>query len=468
MTTTLQVALNFGFPEQRDFVAARDPFTAFVAGAGSGKTHAGVGKDFLYAATHPGSLGMVTAPTFSMLMDATFRKWQEIAPPESYTWHVGEKRLELVNGSEILWRSTDDPEHLRGPTLDWVHMDEAARSSEDAFNILIERLRPYEPEKQLWITTTPKGYNWVYHTFGKEERHGYRHIHCSARANIYLDCKLGAPDGTRSRNPEQREGVCHDPDHPHETLQRMERQFGTAFALQEIEGEYTLVDGDPFFETEALRDLLDSCEIPRTSRTGGAVRIWRPPAVAGKYIAGGDLAWGETGAYSCLHICDWNTMDQVAQIHGRLKEDEMAALSVKLCQQYNNAYAGLENNGLGKNVLNKMVALGYGSHMYWEDRAHDKPGWHTAGGTTGSRVVMLGELEEAVRNMTVRPRAREDVQEMMTFVRDEKGNPNPSPGMRSDRVMAWAITVQMRKYARFSSAPSAKRRRVWSRDKVSV
>ena len=406
---------------------------------------------------------MVTAPTYGMLMDATFRKFQEIVPREAYSWHVGEKRIQMINGSEILWRSTDDPEHLRGPTLDWAHMDEADRSPLEAFNILMERLRPYEKTKQLWITTTPRGFNWVYHTFAKEVRPGYREIHCSARDNIYLDCKMRGEDGEWARNPVKVDEVCHDPDHPYETISRMERQFGTQFALQEIEGEYTIVEGDPFFDLNAMKDLLDSCALPRASKTGGAVKIWRPPAVAGKYVAGGDLAWGETGAFSCLHICDWNTMDQVAQIHGRIKEDEMAQLTVKLCQEYNNAFVGLENNGLGKNVLNKMVSLGYGSHMYWEDRAKGKPGWHTSGGMTGSRVVMLGELEESVRNLTVRPRAREDVQEMMTFIRDERGNPNPSPGSRSDRVMAWAIAVQMRKYARFTTSKRAKMPRIWSR-----
>jgi phage terminase large subunit-like protein len=189
-TNELNVPLTFGYKQQMDFVTAEEPFVAFVAGVGAGKTHAGVGKALIYAVRHPGSLGMVTAPTYGMLMDATFRKFQEIVPREAYSWHVGEKRIQMINGSEILWRSTDDPEHLRGPTLDWAHMDEADRSPLEAFNILMERLRPYEKTKQLWITTTPRGFNWVYHTFAKEVRPGYREIHCSARDNIYLDCKM--------------------------------------------------------------------------------------------------------------------------------------------------------------------------------------------------------------------------------------------------------------------------------------
>ena len=210
-----------------------------------------------------------------------------------------------------------------------------------------------------------------------------------------------------------------------------------------------------FFDTDALLELERDVMPPREQHLGGAVKVWRPPMVAGKYVAGGDLAWGERGAYSCLTVIDWATGEQVAEIHGRLKEDEMALETVKLCRRYNEAFVGIEMNGEGKNVVNKMVELGYGQRMYNRDgegSSHEtaarpkRGGWLTNGAT---RPVMLGELEEAVRQRAVRPRCGDGVREMMGFVRDERGVPTHTAGMYSDHVMSWAVAWQMRKYAKY-------------------
>ena len=214
-----------------------------------------------------------------------------------------------------------------------------------------------------------------------------------------------------------------------------------------------------FFDADALLGMLDDCTEPRQQRVGKTestghswkVSIWRKPVVAAKYVAGGDLCWGETGAYSCLTVVDWQTGEQVAEMHGRLPEDEMAQEAFNLCTEYNKAYLGVENNGEGVNVVNKLVELGYGKRMFYEDREAKepkKPGWNT---NSSTRPVMLGELAETVRNLQIRPRSREAVGEMLSFIRNEKLRPEHSEGAYDDRVMSWAIAWQMRKYAHFGA-----------------
>ena len=201
-----------------------------------------------------------------------------------------------------------------------------------------------------------------------------------------------------------------------------------------------------FFDVAACHTLLQGCREPVQTRLGGAVSIWKPRIVGARYVAGGDCAWGEKGAYSVVSILDFQTGEQVAELYGRLSLDETAQEAVKLCREYNDAYCGIERNGEGAKVADTMVRLGYGGRMYWHDREKPKPvqpGWLTS---AASRPVMLADLEEAVRTLALRPACAEGCRELLSFVRDEHGKPGPRPGTYSDHVFAWAIAWQMREF----------------------
>lgn len=430
MTTSTQEHTDTVFPKQGEFVVAEDPFIAAVAGVGSGKTQGGAIKAKRYSFTWDGALGMVTAPTYPMLRDSTLRTMMEVLPRGSYTFNRSDMSMKLVNGSEILFRSTDEPERLRGPNLAWVWMDEAALSKEDAFKILQGRLRQPGYPHQLWITTTPKGFNWVYWEFARERRKDYRLIHWSARDNPYL-----TPDFIR----------------------HLQESYAGDFALQEIEGEFVVVGGNMFFNRESVQELVRFVEDPIEDRLGGIIKVWAKPFRTGRYIAGGDLAWGETGAYSYLPIAEFPSMEQVAEIHGRLSKEEMAYQAVELLKEYNEAYVGMEANSEGRHVVDLMIELGYEHRMYDRGRqqitlagrprdGESQPGWLTDRTT---RPLMLSEFSTAIDDARVRPKHRDTMSEMMSFIRDQTGKPGPSEGAYSDRVMGWALLYQMRHYATF-------------------
>jgi len=216
------------------------------------------------------------------------------------------------------------------------------------------------------------------------------------------------------------------------------------------------VGGRYYFDLESLRQREQDTEEPRSTELGGLLRVWRPPVVAAKYVAGGDVAWGESGAFSCLPILDWRTGAQVAELYGRPALDEMASETVKLCRRYNSAFVGVERNGEGETVARRMVELGYGPRMFWADNEKDEPkvpGWLTG---PKNRPVMLAELEEAVRLGAIVPRCKDSVREMKAFVRDDRGRPVHSEGHYDDHVMALALAWQMRQKARWSSSQIVK------------
>src|SRR5689334_24375945 len=85
-------------PVQTAFLESRARFSFYVGGVGAGKTTAGALRALAWALDHPGSLGLIGAPTYPMLRDATQRAFFALL---------------------------DDPDRVRGLTLAWFWLDEA-------------------------------------------------------------------------------------------------------------------------------------------------------------------------------------------------------------------------------------------------------------------------------------------------------------------------------------------------------
>lgn len=156
------------FPRQWQFVTDSARFPGYVGGIGSGKTFAGAVKA-ITRLDRPG-LGMVAAPTYSMLRDATQRTLlgQMAELGIGYEFRKGENAVTVpASGHEIIFRSLDDPEKVRGPNLDWAWIDEASLIPRMAWSIVIGRVR-VGTAPQVWATFTPKGRNWCWDVWERD------------------------------------------------------------------------------------------------------------------------------------------------------------------------------------------------------------------------------------------------------------------------------------------------------------
>jgi len=175
-----------------------------VGGVGSGKTRAGCVEVLRQPAR---SVGMVIAPTYPMLRDATLRTFLDLARRGKVikSWGKVDGICELTDGKVIMFRSADDPDRLRGPNLGWFYMDEAAMMDAEAWTVMIGRLR-LAPGR-AWATSTPRGMNWLAKlvTSGPD----YQLITSSTRENRYL---------------------------PPEFVATLERTYTSRMARQEIDG----------------------------------------------------------------------------------------------------------------------------------------------------------------------------------------------------------------------------------------
>lgn len=208
---------------QTDFVLAEEHFVCAAGGIGSGKSIGGAQRAILAACGRLGAksirtpnLGVVTAPTYTMLKDASLRTFLDFAGGLVTDFNKNDMKATLANGSEILFRSADNPDRLRGPTIAWWWGDEAAYSSDALYKIMVGRLRQYGQLGHLWLTTTPKGRNWIWQRFKQKPQPSTKLFQLPTWANPFLD----------------------------EAIYRAWLDsYAGDFALQELEGEFIAYDG---------------------------------------------------------------------------------------------------------------------------------------------------------------------------------------------------------------------------------
>lgn len=250
---------------QRAFVDSDATFTSFVGGRGAGKSHAAAAKLMLCSLSHKGLYGMY-APTYPLLHDTIERSFLSIARPVIAKRIVG--HIEMINGSEILCRSLDEPERARGPSLRGAVVDEASLCTREAFEILIGSLR-YEGE-QGWLSCafTPKGpRHWTAEVFNSDQYPDAEMFTCSTTRNPFL---------------------------PESFADTLRRRYTNKFAEQEIEGRFVDLSGSLCKrEWFGILEVRPHCEkvvrawdFAATADTGNNDPDWTVGVLMGKHEQG--------------------------------------------------------------------------------------------------------------------------------------------------------------------------------------
>lgn len=208
------------FEFQQSFHSLPNKFRSFIGGVGSGKTMAGSAEAIVYSINNPKSVGCIVAPTYRMLDDVTMVTFFQLLPKDLIQeYRKGDKVLLLRNGSKVYFRSADQPEKLRGLNLSWFWIDEAALVSEMTWKIMLGRIRSSKFPNKGWITTTPKGFTWIYRRFLEKKNKDYGMVQCSSRDNPFL---------------------------PPDFIESLQEEYVGVFAKQEIEGEFVGFEGVVF------------------------------------------------------------------------------------------------------------------------------------------------------------------------------------------------------------------------------
>jgi hypothetical protein len=142
---------------------SRKRFRVLVAGRRFGKSYLSCIELLRGAIERPGETFFYAAPTYRMAKDIAWKVMKRLVPK---AWikskNETDLKIELVNGSTIELKGTENAMALRGRSLAGVVLDEAAFMSSDVW---FEVIRPALADKQGWalFISTPDGTaSWFY------------------------------------------------------------------------------------------------------------------------------------------------------------------------------------------------------------------------------------------------------------------------------------------------------------------
>lgn len=260
-------------PAQYAFCRSNALYRGFVGGRGAGKSWTGA-YDLLTRAK-PRRLYYAVAPTYTMLKDASMRAFLDLGAQLRFIANINrsDHRVTLGNGAEVLFRSADEPERMRGPNLSGAWLDEASLMHEDAYNLIIPALREGGEQGWLSATFTPKGrQHWTFRVFGSE-RPNSALFHARTMDNPFIPRDFAASIAT---------------------------QYTTHLQAQELEGRFIdQLDGALW-----RREWIDD---PRVAEAPQMSRVVVAVDPAGTHKAGSDQTGicvagrGEDGEYYVLH-----------------------------------------------------------------------------------------------------------------------------------------------------------------------
>ncbi len=177
-------------PSQRRFHDSKARFKGFSGPIGSGKSRALCHEALRLSYQNVGRTGLIGAPTYPMLRDATLSALLELLEQRKIAHDLNRADNFLVlrdTRSKILFRAVEEFERLRGSNLAWFGLDELTYTSEEAWIRLEGRLRDPEASRLCGFAVwTPKGFDWVHERFVAKQIAGYETVVADPFENRFL------------------------------------------------------------------------------------------------------------------------------------------------------------------------------------------------------------------------------------------------------------------------------------------
>ena len=185
MENVLRVNIDYNpLPSQEKFHCSEARFKLFCGGYGAGKTLALCHEILKYVQLYPGSFGLLARKTYDELQNTTLRVFLDIAQPLIRYHDKLNRHIYFWNGSELIYRSLDDPYKFRSLELSYVGIDEASETTEEMFLTLSARLRhKIGPHRLILVSNPVNVTHWIYEYFVKRNDPDYFYVKASTYEN---------------------------------------------------------------------------------------------------------------------------------------------------------------------------------------------------------------------------------------------------------------------------------------------
>lgn len=390
---------------------------------------------------------LVARQTANTNRDSTFALLKQVI----YEWNVDslfeitDLRIRCINGNEIIFRGLDDSEKVKSITFEsgeltdvWV--EEATECLEKDINQLKVRLRGGTSKKQMILSFNPVNIaHWI-----------KPHFIDSGLASVYHTTYKD----NKFLTDEDRETL--------ESFKDTDPYYYTVYCL----GEWGVL-GKTFFNAEKITNRIEQLKAPLlrgafaydydglkiknirfVPSKEGCIEIYEKPKKKYPYVLSGDTA-GEGSDYYTGHVLENTTGKQVAKLRKQFDADEYTRQMYCLGMFYNYALIAIEAN-FDTYPIKELERLKYKNQFVREredtyTNNHIKAyGFKT---TTITRPLILSELQAIVNDHIDLINDKETLEEMLVFVRNEKGRPEAQQGCHDDLIMGLAIGYYARTQA---------------------
>lgn len=353
--------------------------------------------------------------------------------PLSFKINKTDMSITYCNGSQILFAGLDDVEKLKSIyniTMMWI--EEASEITQTDFNQLDLRLRGNTPYyKQIILTFNPVDINhWLkLRFFDKADSEVTTH-HSTYHDNRFLDADaVKVLENYKDTDIYYYSVYC---------LGEWGTFGKTIFSAQDISGRLAQIEKPMhcgYFDEKGLF----------VKEENSYINIYLPCEKDTPYVIGGDTA-GEGSDYFTAQVIDHLTGKQAAVFRGRLDEDVYARQMFFLGMYYNRALIGIESN-FSSYPIKELERLNYpNQYVRITEDTYTYKTRHSFGFKTTqvTRPVIIAQLVHMMRENIALINDRNTLEEMLTFVRNEKGRAEAQKGAHDDLIMALAIAYYIR------------------------
>lgn len=420
-------------------------YLVLMGGGGSGKSIFAGRKILERVTSEKGHRWLVVRKVARTLRESCYQQLKgQISQHYDYSdWKDNKTDMVMTykNGSQIIFAGLDDVEKLKSIyNITGIWIEEASEIDEEDLNQLDIRLRgETKYYKQIIISFNPVDINhWLKKRFFDNKIDNATTHHSTYKDNRFLDddAKL-VLEAYKESDPYYYDVYC---------LGLWGVLGKTIFDKQKIQNRILELK-EPVKQGSFLFDYdgLKITNIQWQDDPQGFIKIYQDRKDRYPYVCGGDTA-GDGSDNFTAHVLDNTTGAQVAVLKHQFDEDIYARQLYCLGNYYNNALLSPESN-FSTYPLKELERLGY-PKMYVREREDTFTGGITKSlgfkTTSQTRPIIIAGLVALVRENVELINDRDTLEEMLTFVRNEKGRPQAQNGSHDDLIMGLAISHYIR------------------------
>lgn len=430
----------------------KNRYLVLYGGAGSGKSVFVAQKIILRMLSEKGHKFLVARKVAKTLRESTFSLLRGIISDWGMTnlFDVNKTDMTItckLNDNKIMHAGLDDVEKMKsvhGITGVWI--EEASELEQQDFQQLDLRLRGFTNNyKQIMISFNPiSSLHWLKTFFFDNDKANTTVVHSTYLNNAFID------DAYKQ--------VLDDMKHEDEYYYMVYAlgEWGivgkTIFNARIVNERISLLRDMKFkrgkftfdFHKDNPNKILDNT-IKWIDDDDGYITLYEDVKKRFPYVVGGDTA-GDGSDNFTAHVLDNISGKQVASLMHQFDEDHYAEQVYCLGKYFNNALIGLETN-FSTYPIKRLEQLGY-TRMYYREvedsythKVQQKYGFRTDKVT---RPLIIANLVKVVREEAHLINDIATLNEMLTFVRNEKGRAEAQEGKHDDNIVGLAIAHYIR------------------------